>query len=90
MNSKFVNWERTTNSFSLIINFVQLLRVKHFEALISRLEVRITVIPLLKYKYKEEFLLWLSALKTQHCLREDSIPGLAQWIKYPVLPQTVA
>ena len=32
---------------------------------------------------KYEFLLWLSGLKTQHCLCEDesSIPGLIQWVK---------
>ena len=35
--------------------------------------------------------MWLSGLRTQHCLREEmsSIPGLTQWIKDLVLPQDV-
>ena len=39
----------------------------------------------------EEFPLWLSGLKTPRSVRKDagSIPGLAQWIKDPVLPQAV-
>ena len=38
-----------------------------------------------------EFLLWLSELGTQPSLWEDvsSILGLAQWVKDPVLLQTV-
>ena len=38
-------------------------------------------------KPKEEFPLCLSRLRTQHSLCEgvSSIPGLAQWIKDPVL-----
>ena len=35
-----------------------------------------------------KFLLWLSRLRTQSSLHEDSdlIPGLAQWVKDLVLP----
>ena len=38
-----------------------------------------------------EFPLWISGLKTQCSLREDvgSIPGLAQWVNYLVLPQAM-
>ena len=39
-----------------------------------------------------EFPLWLSRLKTQHCLCEDagSIPYLHQWVKGPECPQAEA
>ena len=39
-----------------------------------------------------EFPLWFSGLRTQHSVLEvvGSIPGLAQWVKDPVLPQAVA
>ena len=36
----------------------------------------------------EEFLLWLSGLRTQPCLHEDLILGLAQWVKEPTFPQS--
>ena len=41
---------------------------------------------------KQEFLLWLSQLKTLHSFREDAvlIPGLHQWVKDPVLLQAAA
>ena len=43
-------------------------------------------------KTSQEFPLWLSRSRTQCCLCEDvgSIPGLAQWVKEPALPQAVA
>ena len=39
----------------------------------------------------EGLLLWLSKLRTQHCLCEDVnlIPGLVQWVKDLALLQTV-
>ena len=39
-----------------------------------------------------EFPLWLSGLRTQHCLCEDtgSVPGLTQQVKDPALHQAVA
>ena len=40
----------------------------------------------------QEFPLWLSELRTQHSVHEDAglIPGLAPWVKEPMLPQAVA
>ena len=42
--------------------------------------------------FNEEFPLWLSRLRTPHSVREDValIPGLAQCIKYLMLPQVEA
>ena len=36
----------------------------------------------------QEFLLWLTGLRTQHGVREvvGSNPGLVLWVKHPVLP----
>ena len=35
------------------------------------------------------FPLWFSRLRTQHSVPEDvgSMPGMAQWVKDPVLPR---
>ena len=43
-------------------------------------------------KFFLEFPLWLSTLRTQCCLCEDLglIPGLAQWVKNPMLPKAAA
>ena len=40
-------------------------------------------------EFTQEFLLWLSGLRTQHSVHEDlgSIPGLFQWVKDLRLPQ---
>ena len=40
----------------------------------------------------QEFLLWLSGLRTQHNIHEDVvlIPGLSQWVKDPVWLQAAA
>ena len=40
-------------------------------------------------KEKEEFLLWLSKLRTRHSVHKDAglIPGLTQWVNDLVLPQ---
>ena len=42
-----------------------------------------------KQRANEEFLLWCSRLKTQHCLfgSVGLSPGLARWVKDPALPQ---
>ena len=36
--------------------------------------------------------MWLSGLRTQYSVRENAglIPGLAQWVKNPALPQAAA
>ena len=46
---------------------------------------------LLAKEEEEEFPLWLSGLRTQHCFCEHwgLIPGLAQWVKDLVLPQAM-
>ena len=43
-------------------------------------------------EFTQEFLLWLSGLRTQHSVHEDlcSIPGLFQWVKDLRLPQSAA
>ena len=40
----------------------------------------------------QEFLFWLSGLRSQHSVHEDasSIPALAQWLQDPALLQGVA
>ena len=42
---------------------------------------------IIKFIETEEFPLWVSGLRTQYCLCEDVvlIPGLAEWVKDPVL-----
>ena len=44
------------------------------------------------FKKNVELPLWLSRLRTQHCLLEDAglIPSLVQWLKDPALPQADA
>ena len=53
---------------------------------------KIKIIKLKKRIIGEEFLLWLSQLRTRHSVREDvgSVPGLAQCVKDPELPQAAA
>ena len=43
-------------------------------------------------KHKEEFLLWLSGLRTMTSIHKDvsSLPGLTQWARPPALLQAVA
>ena len=42
--------------------------------------------------WAQAFWLWLRGLRTQHrlCEAPGVIPGLSQWVKDPMLPQTVA
>ena len=49
------------------------------------------IVVFVSQKYLREFLLCLSGLRTRHHLCEDvgSIPGLAQWVKDPALPQAL-
>ena len=64
----------------------------HYAVYSRFLSTSISSLPSIQELVLAGLLLWLSRLRTQHCLCEDarSIPGLTQWVNDLALAQAAA